>query len=67
MDRDGAEPIVVVDGGSGGREVGCSGEGVDITEVDVGVVDFDIGEVSGGVGVEIEGRHFDVGSGGSTV
>ena len=67
MDGYGTKPVVVIDGGLGRGEVGCGGEGVNITEVDVGVVDFDIGEVGGGVGVEVEGRHCDDGSCGGAV
>ena len=63
MDGDGTEPVVVVDGGLGRGEVGCSGEGVDVCEVDVRIIDLDVGEVGGGVSVEIEGRHCDIGGG----
>ena len=67
VDGYGAKPVVIIDGGSGGREVGCCCECVDVSEIDVGVIDLDVGEVGGGVGVEIKGRHGGVGSGGGAV
>ena len=67
VDGYGTKPVIVVDGGSGRREVGCGGEGVDVGEIDVGIVDVDFGEVGGGISVEIEGRHCDIGSGSGAV
>ena len=65
MDGNGAEPVVVVDGGSGGREVGRCCKCVDVGEINVRVIDLNVGEVGGGVSVEVEGRHNDVGGGGA--
>ena len=67
VDGYGTKPVVIVGGGLGRGEVGCSGEGVDVGEVNVGIVDVDIREFGGGVGVEVEGRHGDVGSGSGVV
>ena len=71
MDGDGTKPIV--GDGSGGRgEVGSGDPGIDVAEVEVVVVDLweieveevESSEVGGGIGVEIEGRHCDIGGGG---
>ena len=71
MDGNGTKPIVG-DGGGGRGEVGGSDPGINVTEVEVVVVDLweievgevEGGEVGGGIGVEIEGQHYDVGGGG---
>ena len=70
VDGDGAKPIVS-DGGGGRGEVGGGDPGIDVAEVEVVVVDLGeievgevkSGEVGSGIGVEIEGRHGDVGGG----
>ena len=66
MDGNGTKPII--SDGSGGRgEISGSDPGIDVTEVEVVIVnlgEIEVGEVKssevgGGVGVEIKGQHCD--------